>query len=126
MAILVPLNCGLTRDGLRIPTRMTCFTVAENCLQIENALKWSVTAAGVGVMVSRVVLGGDSFTGQSKYAAAEKALLQTTYKFKEVPEMLAKAPWMGECDGSDSELSDDDSSMMDTETPALTSGNATS
>ena len=126
MATLVSLNCGLITDGLRILTHMTCFTVAETCLQIGDVLKLSVTVADVGIMVSRVVLSGDSFIGQSKDAATEKVLLQTTYKCKEIPEMLAKVPWMEECNGSDSELSNDDTSMMDTETPALTSGNVTS
>ena len=74
-------------------------------------------------MTSRLVLGKETFLGSDQEKTAEKALLGTTYKFTEIPERLAKQPWMEQSDDSDSDVSDDDdSTALDTILPPETPG----
>ena len=72
-----------------------------------------MSVAAQGYVSRRLILGDESHPGKgtdpnsAKIAAAEKALMQTKYKFTEIPLVLPEAPWMMSNESSDSESLDD-------------------
>ena len=87
--------------------------------------------ASQGYLSKRLLLGDKSYSGRGrdlasvKISAAEKALLQTEYKFTALPSVILSAPWMVSAGLSNSESWDDvEESVTDIQenaTPARTS-----